>query len=87
MPLAAPDSRSGLVAAGRVASVSETVSLGPNPFRGGEPAWALDIADAASGERVARLVSRERLALLRLERGAVVVREGSRVVRYTLDRA
>lgn len=83
----AADSRSGLAAAGMVASVRERISLGPNPFRGSGPAWALDITDAASGERVARLISRERLALLRLEREAVVVREGSRVVRYALDRA
>jgi hypothetical protein len=84
---AAPGSRSGLVTAGRVASVREDVPLGPNPFRGGEPAWALEVTDAASGGRVARLVSRERLTVLRLERGAVVVREGNRVVRYTLDAA
>ncbi|HEY7717223.1 MAG TPA: hypothetical protein VH915_00570 [Pedococcus sp.] len=84
---ASPPSSSGLVAAGRVASVRERVSLGANPFRGSEPAWALDITDATSDERVARLLSREPLALLRLERRAVVVREGSRVVRYTLGRA
>ena len=83
----APDSRSGLAAAGMVASVRERISLGPNPFRGSGPAWALDITDAANRERVARLLSRERLALLRLEREAVVVREGSSGVRYTLDQA
>lgn len=70
-----------------VASVRRRISLGPNPFRGSGPAWALDITDEASEVRVARLISRERLALLRLEREAVVVREGSRVVRYPLDRA
>ena len=77
--------RRGLVLDGRRASVQARIPLGVNPFRGSRPASSLRLTEASGGTTVARLVARHDIALLRLERDAVVVREGDRVVRYALD--
>lgn len=63
----------------------ERISLGLNPFRASDHAFALTVRDAGSGKEVARLVTDHRPDLLLAERGGVVVREDGRVTRYALD--
>ena len=59
--------------------------LHTNPFRWGREVTIIQLRDGATDDVRARVVSDQRLTLLRLENDAVVVRDGSRVVRYTLD--
>ena len=59
---------------------------GANPFRSGNPAYALTLRDPASGKEVGRLVSEAGPQLLHLDARAIVVRTGGQVVRYTVDR-
>ncbi|HEY7717435.1 MAG TPA: hypothetical protein VH915_01665 [Pedococcus sp.] len=63
------------------------IRSGANPFRSPRQETALVVRRAGRAEPVARLVSDETLTALRVEESAVVVREGDRIVRYTLGTA
>jgi hypothetical protein len=60
-------------------------TLHTNPFRWGELVTILALVEDRTGRRLGQVVSRHALELLRLERGALVVRDGDRVVRFTID--
>ncbi len=80
------DSGSRLVAraAGMVA-VESRKSLHTNPFRWGTHVTVIQLRDTRTGDKLAQVVSDQPLTVLHLERGAVVVRDGDRIVRYTLE--
>ena len=75
-----------------LARTSETTAvesrerLHTNPFRWGHEVTIIQLRDGATDDVRAQVVSGQLLTLLRLENDAVVVRDGSRVVRYTLNR-
>jgi hypothetical protein len=82
---AAPQPRDGqLAAAGPLVAVRSEHTTPLDPLRWGKRTTVVRVLDAATGETRAQIASTDRLDLLRLEPRAVVVREGSRVVRYTL---
>jgi hypothetical protein len=56
-----------------------------NPFRWGAEVNVIELRDDATGDVRARVVSSQPLALLRLDKSSVVVRDGGQVIRYTLD--
>jgi hypothetical protein len=60
-------------------------TLHTNPFRWGEDVTIVQLWDDSTGDLRAQVVSDRPLTLLHLEDGAVVVRDGGRVIRYTLD--
>ena len=89
-----PSSRvgEGATAGGRVVvraagiTVRETRKpVHTNPFHWGDDVTILQLRDGSTGDLRAQIVSDRSLTLLRLEDGAVVVRDGGQVIRYTLD--
>jgi len=73
-----------LAAAGSLVAVRVERSTPFNPLRWGERTTVVKLVDATTGDTRSQVATTGRLDLLRLEAHAVVVREGSRVVRYTL---
>ena len=69
---------------GALVATRHTGSSLLDPLRWGKDTAVLELTDARTGEVRARLVTDEPVALLVLEPAAIVVREGDRVVRYTL---
>lgn len=81
----APTPRPGqLAAAGPLVAVRTQRSTPLNPLRWGRTTRVLTLVDTRTGDTRAQLATTERLDLLRLEPDALVVRQGDRVVRYTL---
>lgn len=84
-PTAAPEPRQGqLAAAGPLVAVRARQSTPLNPLRWGTTTTVLRIIDSATGDTRAEVATTGRLGLLRLEPRALVVRQGDRIVRYTL---
>lgn len=79
-----PSGRLIAQASGLVATLSQR-TLRTNPFRWGAHVTVVTLRDSATADVRAQLVSDESLALLHLDGGSVVVREGDRVIRYSLD--
>ena len=68
-----------------VAATRTSQTVRTNPFRWGQHVSVLEVRDAAAGDQLAQLVTPEELTLLLLSPEAVVVREGDKVIRYTLE--
>lgn len=84
-PTKDPQPRDGqLAAAGSLVAVRVERSTPLDPLRWGERTTVVKLLDAATGDTRAQVATTGRLDLLRLEAHALVVREGSRIVRYTL---
>lgn len=84
-PTTAPQPVAGqLAAAGSLVAVRAERSTPLNPLRWGERTTVVRVLDTVTGDTRAQIASTGRLDLLRLEPHALVVREGSRIVRYTL---
>ena len=88
-----PSSRAGesATAGGRVVARAAGITVHEarktvhtNPFRWGDDVTILQLRDGSTGDLRAQVVSDRPLTLLRLEDGAVVVRDGGQVIRYTL---
>ena len=60
-------------------------TLHTNPFRWGEAVTIIKVTDDVTGDVHAKVVSDRPLAVLRLDEGSMVVRDGGQVIRYTLD--
>lgn len=84
-PTSVPRPRDGqLAAAGPLVAVRAKRSTPFDPLRWGSTTTVLRVVDSGTGDTRAQVASTGRLDLLRLERDALVVREGDRIVRYTL---
>jgi hypothetical protein len=84
-PTAEPKPRDGqLAAAGSLVAVRVERSTPLDPLRSGKRTTVVELLDAATGDTRAQVATTGRLDLLPLEAAAVVLREGNRVVCYTL---
>jgi hypothetical protein len=75
-----------LVRVAGLTAVESRKSLHTNPFHWGEDVTIIQLLDSTTGDVRAQIVSDQALSLLHLDKGAVVVRDGGQVIRYTLDK-
>lgn len=89
-PLPPPKAPAELARTDGLVATRRDVSVHTDPLSWGDTLHTIElrsVGGAADAEPVARVVSAHRLDLLLLEPRAVVVRDGDRVVRYSLDPA
>jgi hypothetical protein len=68
---------------GGLTAIQSQKTLRTNPFRWGTRVTVIELRDSTTGDEKAEVVSDQPLTLVHLDKDAIVVRDGSQVVRYT----